>query len=228
MAQLAIITQRRDSLVSNLWSKFPPVFTIQLISAKTIKSKIYESRLANYAGLFADHRAELDRALAIRTALGVDSANSKLDGQEKQLHSVEQKLDMVLLLFRKLDTPRERDVQKFIEENGGAEACIKKDDLLNGLIAKSGESFAGLSEHAPGRRIDDLTVARQKLNKELAEDFDEALKKNLVLFEGKLDLQSKHLVDAMKIERNHIIAALSSGAHDRIIDPVSCPPKSHL
>lgn len=186
------------------------------IPAKTIKSKIYESRLAGYASLFSDHRTEIERALTIHTALGVDTANLKLDNQDKKLRSIEDKLDM-MLLFRKLDSPREKDVQKFMDENGGAKACIEKDELLNKLIAKSGESIATYSEHAPGKRSDDLTAARKKLNKELLEDLDEALKKNLVLFERKLDV----LTDSIKREAEHIITAIFSGAHDKISDTVS-------
>ncbi|KAF9462351.1 hypothetical protein BDZ94DRAFT_1322722 [Collybia nuda] len=186
--------------------------------AKTVKSSIYEARLAEYATLFVEHRKSLELSLAMHTSLGVDSANQKLDGQGDRLRSIEEKLDM-LLLFRKLDTPREKDVQKFIEDNGGAKACINNPELLEELVSKSGESLSRFSGRETGRRSNELPDIKKKLLKELGEDIDDALKRNMVLFERKLDIQSKQLTEAVQQESDHIITTLLSGAHDRITDP---------
>lgn len=195
--------------------------------AKTIKSKIYEGRLAAFGELFASNKADLESVLTVHTALGVDSANQKLDGQKDQLQRIESKLDM-MLVFRRLDTPREKDVQKFIEDNGGAKSCIDKDDLLTELVSKSGESVS-LSDGAPGRRgRDDIALTRKKLNKELTEDVDELLKKNLQLFERKLDIQEKRLSDTIHESEGRVISVFLSGAHDRIIDEVCSPRNSGM
>lgn len=185
-----------------------------------MKSSIYESRLADYANLFVDHRKSLELGLTIHTSLGVDSANQKLDGQGTRLKAIEEKLDM-FLLFRKLDTPREKDVHKFIEDNGGAKACINNAELLEELVSKSGESLSRFSGREMGRRSNELPDIKKKLLKELGEDIDDALKRNMVLFERKLDIQSKQLTDAVQQESDYIITSLLSGAHDRITDPVS-------
>ena len=130
----------------------------------------------------------------------------------------------MIAIFRSLDTPRERDVQRFLRENGGVKACISQDELLEQLIVKSGESISGssrISGKETARRTNDLPSMRKKLFKELAEDLDEALSRNMVLFERKLEMQSKQLTDTIKSESDHIISSLLSGAHDRITDPVS-------
>jgi hypothetical protein len=187
--------------------------------AKTVKASKYESRLAEYGTIFVDHRKSLEMGLAFHTSLGVDSANQKLDGQNHQLQTIEEKLDMIFL-FRKLDTPREKDVLKFIDDHGGAKACISNDELLEELVVKSGESLSRFGGRESGRRSNDLPDIKKRLVKELQEDIDEALGRNMVLFERKLDVQSKQLADTVRQESDHIISKLMSGAHDRITDPV--------
>ncbi|KAG6845148.1 hypothetical protein H0H87_012944 [Tephrocybe sp. NHM501043] len=187
--------------------------------AKSVKATIYENRLSDFATTFVEHRTALELALKVHTALGIDITNEKLDIQADQLQMIDQKLDM-LLLFRKLDTPRERDVQKFIEAHGGVKACISDDGLLEELLVKSGELHTRLSSREVGRRSNGLPELRKKLLKELQEDIDDALSRNMVLFEKKLDMQSKQLADVVQNEADYIISSVLSGAHDRIMDPV--------
>lgn len=188
-------------------------------AAKTVKASIYETRLSDFGLLFVDHRKSLELALSVHTSLGVDSANQKLDDQGDRLQAIETKLDMIML-FRKLDTPREKDVLRFIEEHGGAKACITNEELLEELVAKSGESLSRFPGRDAGRRSNDLPDIKKRLLKELQEDIDEAFSRNMVLFERKLDIQSKQLTEAVQDEADHIISTLLSGAHDRITDPV--------
>ncbi|KAJ7578160.1 hypothetical protein C8J56DRAFT_797697, partial [Mycena floridula] len=189
--------------------------------AKTVKSKIYEQRLAGYGNLFIKHRENLDFALSIHTALGVDNANVKLDSQRNKLETIDEKLDM-LLLFRKLDTPREREVYKFIEEKGGAKNCIDNNELLKELIEISGEGIAGVTGSENTKGVNGLAAARRTLTKEMTENVDEAFRKNLDLFGKKLEMQNRQLQqklqDSIQEQGQHIISAIFSGAHDRIID----------
>ncbi|KAJ7124548.1 hypothetical protein C8R44DRAFT_704054 [Mycena epipterygia] len=189
------------------------VYVKKSFLAKTLKSKIYEGRLAGYVTMFANHKKEIGFALKVHTALGVDQANKKLDGQDAHLKLIEDKMEA---LFRKLDTPRERDVQRFVEDQGGAKACVDNDATLRELVSKSGESLASMDLTHSGSG--DLANAKKFLNKELAEDVDEAFRKNIKLFDRKLEMQSKQLTDAISSTGEHIIDVLSGGAHDKILD----------
>ncbi|KAJ7140785.1 hypothetical protein C8R44DRAFT_237363 [Mycena epipterygia] len=189
------------------------VYVKKSFLAKTLKSKIYEGRLAGYVTMFANQKKDISFALQMHTALGVGEANKKLDGQDVHLKLIEDKMEA---LFRKLDTPRERDVQKFIDEKGGAKACVDNDGTLQELVSKSGESIAGIDPTRSGSG--DLALAKKILNKELAEDVDEAFKKNMKLFDRKLDMQSKQLTDTINMTGEHIIHVLSGGAHEKILD----------
>ncbi|EKM75603.1 hypothetical protein AGABI1DRAFT_64395 [Agaricus bisporus var. burnettii JB137-S8] len=188
--------------------------------ARTVKASIYESRLAEFAQKFVDHRSTLKLSLSLHTTIGVDAANAKLNDHGEMLMAIDKKLDMAMI-FRKLDTPRERDVQKLIEERGGIKACLMNEEYLEELVAKSGDSLSRISGRSggSGRRSNDLPEIRKRLLKEMQEDVDETFSRNMVLFERKLDMQNKQLSDVMRQQSDHIITALTAGAHDRINDP---------
>ncbi|KXN81070.1 hypothetical protein AN958_06143 [Leucoagaricus sp. SymC.cos] len=183
--------------------------------SRTLKCKVYESRLATWASAFADYRSELERALAVHTAVGVDQANRKLDKQQTTLKNIE---GTMLEIFRKLDTPKEREVAKFMDENGGARACIEKDDLLTKLISKSGESISSVAQRSTVKGGDDVATARKALLKELTENVDEIFKKNLVVFEAKMAIQRQQITEVMEKQGQQIMSVLLSGSHERIRD----------
>ncbi|KAF5348142.1 hypothetical protein D9756_010780 [Leucocoprinus leucothites] len=191
------------------------VYLKKTFIAKMLKSKIYEGRLAGYTPKFMDYRDQLDKALTVHIALGVDAANVKLDSQSSQLDSIEEKLDMLTNVFRCLDTPHEK------EESGGPNAIIERNDLVLALVDKSGENLSNLSDKARSGGKSELDSVREKLQKEVTEDLDVVLKQNFVLFDRKLEIQSRNIVDAVEKQGQYIVSALSAGAHDRIGDTFS-------
>jgi hypothetical protein len=187
------------------------------MSARALKSKIYENRLATWASTFADYRSQLEHALAVHIALGIDDANRKLDKQESALKDIE---STMLEIFKKLESPRERELTKFIIENGGARACVEKDDLLTKLVSKSGESLTSISEKSNVKGGDDVVGARKMLLKELAEDVDVIFRNNLAVFGAKLAIQRQQITDVMERQGQQIMSVLLSGSHEKISDKV--------
>lgn len=167
-----------------------------------------------------DYRDQLDKALNVHIALGVDAANEKLDTQSTQLQSIEEKLDLLSTVFRQLDTPREREVLEFIEQNGGAKAVIDRNDLVQGLVKKSGETMTNLADKSLTSKSD-VDSVKEKLKKELTEDVDVVLKRNFMLFDRKLEIQSRNIADALEKQGRYIVSVLSAGTHDKIKDIVS-------
>ncbi|TFK63878.1 hypothetical protein BDN72DRAFT_826239 [Pluteus cervinus] len=176
--------------------------------ARTLKSKIYENRLADYGTTFEDNKTELHRVLSMHTARGVDAANEKLS-------SMDNKVDQLLQIFRKLDSPREKEIQRLFDESGGVKACLESDILLESLVLKSGETLSSVGGST--RRGEDIGNARKVLLKEWQEDVGEMFKKNIIVFERKLDVQSKQLV-AIQESNERIVTILSSGLHERILN----------
>jgi hypothetical protein len=66
--------------------------------------------------------------------------------------------------------------------------------------------------------------AWEKLKPQLKEVIDDNLRKNMVIFERKFDVQKRQLVLEMEVvvhrEGDRVIDAISSGPHDRVIDTV--------
>ncbi|KAJ4475478.1 hypothetical protein J3R30DRAFT_3375675 [Lentinula aciculospora] len=155
----------------------------------------------------------------IHTALGVDSANTKLDSLSSQTESLQLTMSSIL---RKLDTPREQESQAFIENHGGPEACLQDNQLIKELIKISGEGLSSITLHRTGDDAMDMTIAREKLTREYARDLDQAFDKNLQLSQRKMEAQEKQLQtffqDSLHTEAEHIISALTAGAHDRLVD----------
>ncbi|KAH9484737.1 hypothetical protein JR316_0001637 [Psilocybe cubensis] len=187
--------------------------------ARTVKATAYETRLAEYVTRFEEYRRKVELAFAMHTSLGVDVANDKLTGIESRLRSIEDRIQDTLALFRRLETVREHDLKKFIEEHGGVKACLSNDESLEELVLRSGEASSRISGRDTSRRSSDLPSIRKRLLKEVAEDIDEAFERNMVLFERKLEMQKRQMEDTVIHESDRVIQTLTAGAHDQILDP---------
>src|ERR1700761_5009048 len=103
-------------------------------------------------------------------------------------------------------------MRRIVEEAGGPKRCVDNDEALKKLVEKSGEVM---------RNINDM---RMSLRKEIAEDLDDAFKKNFKLFSRKLEAQERELGERIDASGAHVIAELSRGAHDDIKDQVHDVP----
>lgn len=192
-----------------------------------MKGPIYEGRLANFSQTFLDRRDEIQFALQMHMASGVDQANTTLGSLSESVSAMDAKLDMAAL-FRRLDSPAEREIGQYVESHGGAKACMANDAALADLekLARKKEESAGavaVSQQARSNvKTSDIV---EGLRVELSEDVEQVLKKNMVVFERKFEMQKRQLEQMMtaivKREGDRVISAVISGPHDRILDPVS-------
>jgi hypothetical protein len=115
-------------------------------------------------------------------------------------------------------------ILRLVEQRGGA-ACIDDDKVLkelNDFENKSGGSQGNNLTHgsktAKSSDLDDL-------KEDLHLDADAALEQNMTVFTRKFDIQKRQIVDELSrvVERegDRVISTLTSGPHDKIIDPVS-------
>ncbi|KAF5318871.1 hypothetical protein D9619_010941 [Psilocybe cf. subviscida] len=148
--------------------------------SKLFKAKIYERRFAEHVETFTQRRSELQTTITAYISAGIDAANTVIGQVGQTVEVMDTKIDLLLAVFQRLDTPSERELLKIIEENG-AENCINKDDLLKVLLTKSGQS------------VNSLVDARKALRAELIEDFDKVLSQNLGHFEKLLVVQNDNL-----------------------------------
>jgi hypothetical protein len=196
-----------------------------------LKGPIYEGRLADFAAVFANRRNELALALSIHTTLGVDQANLGIREVHRSVEAIDEKLNLILL-FRKLETPNEKELMKQVDARGGVKACLEDDEALKELMTISQKQDASgtrrnISEAKGVHRVKEEKTLFAELKTELKEDVEVILEKNMVVFERKLAMQQEQLLAGMTTvvqrEGDRVISAITSGPHDRILDPVSNP-----
>jgi hypothetical protein len=99
---------------------------------KVLKGPIYETRLAEFASTFMNHQREIEFTLLLHTSLGLDSTVRTISDFHATVRSTDEKLKMILL-FRRLDSPNETELMKYVESKGGAQKCIEDDMVLQQL-----------------------------------------------------------------------------------------------
>jgi hypothetical protein len=92
---------------------------------RLLKGPVYESGLANFAGIFADRQREIEHALLLHVAISMDAATNTLASINSNV--------MLLALFQKLETPNEKALNKYIKDNGGVERFLVDDEALGAL-----------------------------------------------------------------------------------------------
>ncbi len=121
-------------------------------------------------------------------------------------------------------TPREQDLQMFLDDHGGIQVCIKDENVLHEFLQKSGEGIKGVLGYQPGS--DDswseviMEEVQKVLREEMAENVGEAFEKNFERFKITLDLQGQKLTEIQKVNER-IFDLMDKSAHDDIIDTVS-------
>ncbi|PIL33864.1 hypothetical protein GSI_03570 [Ganoderma sinense ZZ0214-1] len=194
---------------------------------KVIKGSIWDCTLKGFIDLFANRRKAFTFALALHVGAGVDDANRKLK-------EIDSKIDMVLDFFSKAVSPERQELAALVQKKGGAAAVMGDNDALEELLkfkpaaaaigqaqarGRSGREGAERSSHPEGG--DELAVVKQELFDTGSPEL--AIRKNLELFERKFKMQQRELAEEMRRMVHHegdrVIEAVTSGPHDRIIDP---------
>jgi hypothetical protein len=151
--------------------------------------------------LFSERRKQLGLALQIHTTLGVDSANQTLTGVRENVRAADEKLNMILL-FRILDSPHEKELFRLIKQRGGAATCLNSDIILRELTAvnQATNPAAALSSlrdplspsSQSSQTFDPKAFYAMRI--ELRDDVQDSLQKNMEVFERKLEVQKNQLV----------------------------------
>ncbi|KAF5329683.1 hypothetical protein D9619_008943 [Psilocybe cf. subviscida] len=204
-AQLGTLVKTIADDITQCGSDFKHYSNRQLIS-KVIKAKAYQRRFADHIEKFTQRRSDLQLAISAYTAAGMDAANAVLAEVKKTTDATDSKVDSILVILQRLESPHVREVLKFIDEHGGPETCISKDDLLSTLANKTGQSAEintarknlpqegqEVKENPDSVPKNNLKTLRKSLQQELKENLDAVLKNNLQRFEKLLKVQNRNL-----------------------------------
>jgi hypothetical protein len=119
-------------------------------------------------------------------------------------------------------SPEERRLKKEVERKGGREAVLENETLLIQLGKRELRRVS--SSTAIRSKAGDKPYTFEDLREDLRADPEEAIKKNMVVFARKIDVQQHRILEetkaTVKREGDRVIEAIGAGSHDRIIDPV--------
>ncbi|KAF7332467.1 hypothetical protein MKEN_00128800 [Mycena kentingensis (nom. inval.)] len=211
-------------------------YTKKRTLVKVLKSGIWAAKLTAFVGTFTKRRGEFEFALSIHTALGVDAANRAISAVDKTTQEMNAKMDMMMKMFEQfmVASPEQRDMARLVEQRGGLQACQDNDKILKELSeleskgAGAGTAGALGPQSAKGSAGAAAGGGKGKsgledLRDELMTDPDTAMEKNMTVFARKFEVQKRQIIDELTkvVERqgDRIISALSSGPHDRLLDP---------
>ncbi|KAJ7223972.1 hypothetical protein C8J57DRAFT_1591283 [Mycena rebaudengoi] len=201
-------------------------YTKKKLIVKILKSSIWEGKLVKFVGIFTKRRSEFEFALSIHTALGVDAANRALTVVDKTTQEMNAKMDMMMKMFQQFVAPEQKEMARLVEQKGGIQACQENDKILKELYdleSKSSPTAPSNSGSSKSAATSGMTSGLEELKDELATDPDAAMEKNLTVFTRKFEVQKRQIIDELTkvVERqgDRVISALTSGPHDKIIDP---------
>uniref|UniRef100_A0A0W0FDP9 Uncharacterized protein n=1 Tax=Moniliophthora roreri TaxID=221103 RepID=A0A0W0FDP9_MONRR len=134
---------------------------------KIIKSPFYEIRLAEFGDTFSDHQRELEFRLNLFITKEIRTANEGISQMQESLHSVHDKLDM-LLVFQLLQPRPEKDVWQFVKAKGGLAKVMEDDQLaaqlvqvMNGDLVPQTQTSASGGNRAPQPSAAGAPVGRE-------------------------------------------------------------------
>ncbi|KAJ7065406.1 hypothetical protein C8F01DRAFT_1366404 [Mycena amicta] len=189
------------------------------LAIKFLKATVWNKELAGYATRFTTRRDELQFALNIRTAVTVDEMNKNME--------------KMMQIFATMMTSQERDVGRWIQQNGGEKSvldsstkCAALVQYESTLVVSSGSGAASRSKAGSALSEEEQKKTEQKaiatLRKEYREDIQAVIQENLETyskrFEMGLDDMGKDLGKKIQHQGDRVISYLKGGPHSRIKD----------
>ncbi|KAJ7240155.1 hypothetical protein B0H12DRAFT_57866 [Mycena haematopus] len=187
------------------------------IGIKFLKATAWNKELGSYASRFTNRREELTFALSMRTAVTIEEMNSNMK--------------IMMEMFATMLTPQERDMGRWIQQNGGEKAVLGDDKKCAAMIKyeASVAASSGPVGHAdkgrPGpdedpKKKEEKAIAA--LRKEYREDIEGIIQENFESyskrFEMGLDDLGKDLGNKIQHQGDRLIKYLRGGPHQRIKD----------
>ncbi|KAJ7166645.1 hypothetical protein C8R46DRAFT_1094966 [Mycena filopes] len=185
------------------------------LAIKYLKAASWNEKLVTYVALFQRRRDELQIALSLKTVMTVEEMNS----------NVKEIKDTMMQMFATMISPQERDIGRWIEQNGGKDVVLASEKKCAELIRYEARLTPSSGQAVPRPANDDpKTEARAvaNLKKEYREDVQLIIQENLESFSRGfkmgLDNLEKDLGKKIQHQGDRVIHHLMGGPHRRIKD----------
>ncbi|KAF5367207.1 hypothetical protein D9757_012218 [Collybiopsis confluens] len=168
---------------------------------KFFTSPNWEKKFEDFLTKFKQHREVIHDDLIVFIAMGMKEVQTMLS-------KISQTISIGHLL-QLLRSPEERELQYFVDANGGPASVLKNNELMQELIKRSGESAS-----TPWRQPNEVF---QEIMREIKMTVADSIEANMEQFSLKFLVQQQQMTDRLETSMQH---ALGEGPHERIIDPV--------
>ncbi|KAK7055969.1 hypothetical protein R3P38DRAFT_3342927 [Favolaschia claudopus] len=185
---------------------------------KFLKASAWNEELSAYVVTFTNRREDLILALDLRSVVTIEE--------------ISKDVKKVMQLFSKMLTPQERDMERWIQQNGGEQAVMKDDKKCAAFIIEFQDSLGTttapvtISRERGGRlpSTDDDDKQTDKLvaelRKEYREDVRAVIRENMESYSKRfkmgLDDLGKDLGNKIQHQGDRLIKYLEGGPHKRI------------
>jgi hypothetical protein len=213
--------------------------------AKVLLSSVWDAKLLDFVKLFATRRQDFEFELTMHTSQGVDKANAKLDAIGDSTRALNEqfgylyfcssyalilghRMDVMKALFEQLISPEQKQLSDLVAAKGGLRA-LKDDDKTLLELEKTAQKASNAPKAEVGRarreQPKDSALNAEDLRKDVLEDPNVAVEKNLSVFSRKFEAQKNQIIDELtlvvKRESDRVIQEVKGGPHGRILDRVS-------
>jgi hypothetical protein len=143
-------------------------------------------------------------------------------------------MDIMKDLFRQLVSPEQKQLSDLVAAKGGMRA-LKGDDKTLLELEKAAEKASSAPKAPSAAKADvgrarrekskDTSLSAEELRRDILEDPNVSVEKNLTVFSRKFEAQKNQIVDELtlvvKRESDRVIQEVKGGPHERILDRVS-------
>ncbi|KAI0757704.1 hypothetical protein C8Q80DRAFT_1216217 [Daedaleopsis nitida] len=218
MENLVAKTEQDIRKCANACSAYAKKRTI----SKVLHSSSWSDTFKGFIAGFTTRRGEFEFELSLYIGRAVNTANSKLV-------SIENKMDRLVVFFEACASPEEQYLSRLIRDCGGPKAVLDDELLLRKVYEDKGAAGA-FSRPVERGRLGSAASQQSQSGDEFKEALEEvkvdtetAIRDNFERFEQKFIIQQREIEEelrrAMHREGDRVIKAVTSGPHDRIVDP---------
>ncbi|KAJ7676925.1 hypothetical protein DFH06DRAFT_1169319 [Mycena polygramma] len=188
------------------------------VGIKFLKASAWNRELGSYAARFTTRREDLTFALSMRGVVTMEEMNTNM----KEM----------MAMFSTLLSPQEREMGRWIHQNGGEKVVLGSDTKCAAMIRFEATLATGTTGHADkGRPISDEEARKNEakaiaaLRKEYHEDISGIIQENLETyskrFEMGLDDLGKDIGHKVQHQGDRLIRYLRGGPQQRIKDKMA-------
>ncbi|KAH9994244.1 hypothetical protein BJV77DRAFT_995584 [Russula vinacea] len=133
---------------------------------------------------------------------GVDKANAKLDAIGDMTHTLNEKMDVMVVVFQQLVSPEQKQISALVDEMGGVSALRNNDKMLLYLdetVSKASSTLGAEGRRAPRENSTDAKPSADNIVNEIFEDPDAAAEKNQIVFFHKFEAQKNQIIQELSL-----------------------------